>query len=428
MASELKTVALSSLRPNPHRDLEQFPLLPEKVEALKESIAAVGFWEGVIARPAKDGYEIAFGHHRVEAARQALGAEARVPLIVRDLADVEMYHFMARENLEENGWDFFHTWIQDVRAAVRGLGAGVLEFTTVDEKTRVDAVRKAPSFQRGCGEAVVPTSELYTAQTLAEFMRRTEKDGKPEREILTALDVLEMWELAGTKPKDSRMQGLDHTKTREVAVRAKAVAAIELRAALEREQEKERKRAAAEREKDRACARKQREYEAKVKREGEEQARKEREALEANRRKLEAEREKEEKARKGREQQAREDAAEKAAASIKTSIDKLESGMSATDLQTERKMDKTAHRAANAPNAKPTVAVDLEGRVVRIREQIERLALPAAADGVLALLYDPSHGCRIAEIRKLEAALIEKISALTAWRRQVQLCIKKRSK
>jgi hypothetical protein len=106
MQSEIKTVSLSSLDPNPLRHLSRYPFNDDKLDALRRSIRDVGLWEGVIARKTGGRYQIAFGHHRVEAGRKELGKEARIPVIVRDLTDVQMLQFMGRENMEDYNADF----------------------------------------------------------------------------------------------------------------------------------------------------------------------------------------------------------------------------------------------------------------------------------------------------------------------------------
>ena len=103
MDSKVTRVSADRLAHNPHRNLAAYPFVERKIEALMRSFTDVGMWEGVIARPAGDTYEIAFGHHRVEAARR-LGVD--VPLIVRDLTDEQMIQFMGRENLEDYNADF----------------------------------------------------------------------------------------------------------------------------------------------------------------------------------------------------------------------------------------------------------------------------------------------------------------------------------
>lgn len=97
--SVIKSVLISSIDPNPWRNLTKHPYNKEKLKTLQRSIDQVGFWEGVIARKVGGRYQLAFGHHRVEAARRL--KLSRVDIIVRELSDREMVGFMGRENLEE---------------------------------------------------------------------------------------------------------------------------------------------------------------------------------------------------------------------------------------------------------------------------------------------------------------------------------------
>lgn len=109
--SNLVEAPITSIDANPFRRTGDYPFVERKIEALKRSIADVGLWEGVIARQVGNRYEIAFGHHRVEAARQSNLTE--VPVIVRDLSDEDMLKFMGRENMEDYNADFLtmlETW------------------------------------------------------------------------------------------------------------------------------------------------------------------------------------------------------------------------------------------------------------------------------------------------------------------------------
>ena len=109
--SELLSVPIDVIDANPFRLLAHYPYNEHKLETLQRSIADVGLWEGVIARLKENRYEIAFGHHRIEAARRSgLG---KVMLIVRDLNDEQMLQFMGRENMEEYNSEFIlmlETW------------------------------------------------------------------------------------------------------------------------------------------------------------------------------------------------------------------------------------------------------------------------------------------------------------------------------
>lgn len=109
--SEVKQVSVTSIDANPHRDLETYPWIESKVEALCRSIDAVGLWEGIIVRPVGKRYQLAFGHHRLEAAKR--NGVAKVKVIVRDLSDQQMLEFMGRENGEDYSTDFLvmlNTW------------------------------------------------------------------------------------------------------------------------------------------------------------------------------------------------------------------------------------------------------------------------------------------------------------------------------
>jgi ParB-like nuclease domain len=100
----LSYVSLSSIDPNPFRDLKTHPFDERKLDALERSIEHVGLWEGLMGRRAGQGYQLAFGHHRLEAARRS--KLTTVPLIIRDLTDEEMVGFMGRENMEDFNSDF----------------------------------------------------------------------------------------------------------------------------------------------------------------------------------------------------------------------------------------------------------------------------------------------------------------------------------
>lgn len=99
-------IPLQDLHPNPYRDFDLHPIDQAQVERLKASLDADGFWASVVARPIPqggvgDGYQIAFGHHRIEAAR-ALGLVS-APIEVRALSDWQMARMLASENATQRG-------------------------------------------------------------------------------------------------------------------------------------------------------------------------------------------------------------------------------------------------------------------------------------------------------------------------------------
>ena len=133
--SKIKQIKISQIDPNPHRDIGTFPFSEKKLKTLEHSIDHIGLWEGVIARPAGDRYQLAFGHHRLEAAR--LSGMKSIPLIVKDLDDEKMLQYMGAENNEDYSADFvvmLETWF----AAKKHLEKWPLTAATpqvVDEKS-----------------------------------------------------------------------------------------------------------------------------------------------------------------------------------------------------------------------------------------------------------------------------------------------------
>lgn len=109
--TNLQSVPIEMIDHNPFRNVGNYPFVQRKVEALMRSIEVVGLWEGLIGRQNGNRFELAFGHHRYEAARRL--ELPSIPIIVRDLNDEQMLSFMGRENLEDYNADFLsmlETW------------------------------------------------------------------------------------------------------------------------------------------------------------------------------------------------------------------------------------------------------------------------------------------------------------------------------
>jgi len=109
--AQIELVDISTIDPNPLRRLAVYPYNQAKLEALQRSIEGVGLWEGVIGRRVGNRIQLAFGHHRTEAARRT--GLTSISMIIRDLSDEEMLMFLGRENLEDYNADFLvmlETW------------------------------------------------------------------------------------------------------------------------------------------------------------------------------------------------------------------------------------------------------------------------------------------------------------------------------
>jgi ParB-like chromosome segregation protein Spo0J len=94
--AKLTLVSIDKIDPNPMRRLKKYPYNEARVENLQDSIASVGFFEGVHARKKGNRYQLAFGHHRTEACRR-LGIK-KILLLVKQYTDREMLKLLSREN------------------------------------------------------------------------------------------------------------------------------------------------------------------------------------------------------------------------------------------------------------------------------------------------------------------------------------------
>jgi hypothetical protein len=83
-------------------DEDKFPHAPH-LDPLRSALAKLEADKNARHAP-KGRFQIAFGHHRVEAARRR--GLKQVPLIVRDLSDGDMLRFMGRENGEDYSTQF----------------------------------------------------------------------------------------------------------------------------------------------------------------------------------------------------------------------------------------------------------------------------------------------------------------------------------
>lgn len=222
-------VPLSAIRPNPYRNIERYPYDEAKIAALRESIGETGFWDNVLARRASDGqgsllYEIAFGHHRVEAMRRdheeykrlhphEVVPEPEVGLIIRTLSDEDMIKIMARENMQE--WGTSATVeMETVRAVVTAFASGAVTLAAPDIKTPAAQLRHAPGFAIGSDPGTSP-GHPYTAATVAPFLGWTVEK---VQDTLAALEMVEASILC-----DSDYVGLSTSQARAMTAQARQI-------------------------------------------------------------------------------------------------------------------------------------------------------------------------------------------------------------
>jgi len=96
-------IKLKDLQPNPFKkEINGGKLNKEKVVLLKESIEKDGFWDNIICRKVNGTYQIAYGHHRLQAAKEVLGIDYVADIPVKDLSDENMLRILGNENCMQN--------------------------------------------------------------------------------------------------------------------------------------------------------------------------------------------------------------------------------------------------------------------------------------------------------------------------------------
>jgi ParB-like nuclease domain len=92
-------VKLSELKPNPFKkSIQEGRIDQGVVNQIKESMSKTSVWEQWVVREAEEGYEIAFGHHRLKAAIDLLGKDYEVSVQVEKYDDDQMFVALADEN------------------------------------------------------------------------------------------------------------------------------------------------------------------------------------------------------------------------------------------------------------------------------------------------------------------------------------------
>ena len=107
---------IEQIKPNPHRNFDIYPIGDIQIKLLMDSIEDVGMFLGLPARKVGNYYEIACGHHRLEALKRT-GA-THVDLAVKNYTDDEMLKIMIRENSTQRGNENFGAVLDSVGAVL----------------------------------------------------------------------------------------------------------------------------------------------------------------------------------------------------------------------------------------------------------------------------------------------------------------------
>jgi hypothetical protein len=207
---ETIVLKLSEVRTNPFRDLKANPFHEPTIEKLMVSIEKTGLWPGLIVRKGNTGYELAYGHHRVEAAKR-LGIKEH-EFIVEDLDNTTMLQKQHLENMETRGRVL--GLMESVRAIVEGLTEDLsspkyIPPFIIPPTVNKSLLRHAPSFcpgdaRRSCVE------HPYTAFNIDQTLSFGSKGARAEmgkasdatQAALGALCLIEMGHLSYKQIQD----------------------------------------------------------------------------------------------------------------------------------------------------------------------------------------------------------------------------------
>jgi hypothetical protein len=125
---KLHNVPLADIVWNPWRDKTLFPIDPDHVAGLRESIGTHGFFASLKGRRRNGKVELGCGHSRFEAARKA--KLDTIPIFLDDIDDDGMLQLMTDENALQSGANPGAV-MNEVAAVTRRLVGGLAEGTIV---------------------------------------------------------------------------------------------------------------------------------------------------------------------------------------------------------------------------------------------------------------------------------------------------------
>lgn len=194
-------VSLKDILPNPYRIFNLNPINELKVAKLLESIEETGLWKIIVRpSPASEGkYELAFGHHRFEAAKRAGLKEAEFD--VQELTNEQMIMMLARDNDEVYNSSVLSI-IETVASTVKGLADGTLKPLEIPEKAPKISIRYAPSFAPRHNVDPARIDIAYTPVEIGKLLGYTKKKGDSitaSNSVQAAINALYLMEIGEIK-------------------------------------------------------------------------------------------------------------------------------------------------------------------------------------------------------------------------------------
>lgn len=180
-------IKIKDIRPNPFRDFSLYPIDDEQVLRLSQSMDNLGFFSGVTARHVDGGgYELAAGHHRLEAAQRTTPPLTHIEAVVEPYNDQQMVEIMMTENLTQRGHNAASV-LDSVAAYVRLVAKDVLLGDGATTKILVAAGQdKLSTAQTKIAKNGPGTELLYRAMN--GFTKETRRANK-EAEIVKSSDI-----------------------------------------------------------------------------------------------------------------------------------------------------------------------------------------------------------------------------------------------
>ncbi len=436
--AEIVKVALKNLHANPFRHIDEYPILKEKVDTLKESFEANGIWPGILARPAKSGFEIAFGHHRLVAAKELWGDDRKVPIIVDDFDNDQMLKMMSNENSEDWGSNFYLATMQPIAAVVEAFGAGEIddmEAVDFSNQSMARYSRVAPSFNKRPVRSKESTQRgrvaqegdefAYTPSTVARYLGWIVSGGSASPRVVSAINALELIELGAIKAKELQALGSKHAQG--IISGAKLIYEKSLKKAAEDKVVAEENRIKREEKLAVEEASAQRRYDAKVNKIGEEKAKAEAKALQDAKDRIAEEKKQATVDAIEAEKLARKEAAEAATEHFSEQTARVrETNVAAERIIEENKA--LASQETTTVNERARIGVDLSEKVSVYAEKLSDQSIPPVLINLVDALWDPSNVCPIKDVRNLAKAVAEKYAAFGTLRTQLNGAIKRRTR
>ncbi|MBA7579084.1 hypothetical protein ES695_08845 [Candidatus Atribacteria bacterium 1244-E10-H5-B2] len=139
-------VQIKDLKPNPFRDMKNYPINQEKIQSLTNSINQTGFWDNILARKNNGNIEIAYGHHRLVVLKKLFKPDDYVDIPMKELDDSTMIKIMANENDESWGTNpkIIDETVKTVRKYLFHHGEAI---KTKTPKKNIDYFRTPLAFQ-----------------------------------------------------------------------------------------------------------------------------------------------------------------------------------------------------------------------------------------------------------------------------------------